>query len=215
METIHTRQDRSYSLLVGILDLMLINSCGILVACVSGRQTLTLSAFVGINAIAVFILREWLMDILGIHTNVSWLNKVTKRIVSTVVGLVISLTILPVATLIAFIVIKRNSPGPVLVPTKLRNSQGRETGCLIFRPADSFVNRIPFCKLPLALNLIAGLSLWNIGRYEIIQPSMLPRDFDETYGSKPDEDDVIYPQPNTEKKYDYEHIEQTVWQEKE
>lgn len=216
MESIETKQGKNRSLLVGVMDLMVINSCGMLVACVSGPQTFTFCAFAGLNAIAIVILREWIMDILGIHANVSWLNIAVKRILSTAAGLTISFTILPIALVIAAVVTKRHSPGPVLVPARLRNSGGREIGCLVFRPVDSFVNRGLFGKLPLAPNLIAGrLSLWNIGKYELQQPPVLPQDAYKADDIRQNTDNETKTVPSTEMKYDYEHIEQTVWQEKE
>ena len=92
MENIDTKQNNNYSLLICFLDLMIINSCGIFLACIAGAQTLVFSVFAGINAIAIVILREWLMRILNIHVNVSWLNVLLKRIISLAVGITISVT---------------------------------------------------------------------------------------------------------------------------
>ncbi len=219
MENIDTKQNNNYSLLICFLDLMIINSCGIFLACIAGAQTLVFSVFAGINAIAIVILREWLMRILNIHVNVSWLNVLLKRIISLAVGITVSVTILPIATAIAFITTKRHSAGPVLISAKLRSKNGSEINCLAFRPVGSFINNGVFGKLPLALNLITGpLSLWNISNYEIQQPLM----WIQTPDNRGDEDcggnsvgGIMNDKPNTETKYNYEHTEQTVWQDEE
>ena len=205
MENIDTKHKKNHSLLVCFMDLMILNSCGIFAACITGAQTLLFSAFAGINAIAIVIAREWIMRILDIHANVSWLNVALKRIISMTAGIAASVTILPAVTAIAFITTKRHGAGPVMVSARLRNKSGREINCLVFRPAGCFTDKGFLGKLPLALNLITGrLSLWNISNYEIQQPLV--------WAQVPDNADD---KPNVETNYNYEHTEQTIWQDEE
>ena len=218
MQNTDTKQQDNYSLPVCFLDLMIVNSCGIFVTCIAGAQTLAFSTFVGINAIAIVILREWFMRTLKIHSNASWLNIVLKRIVNLTVGITVSVTILPIAIAVAFVVTKRHSAGPAIISAKLCNRNGRIVNCLVFRPVGNFINKGILSRLPLALNLITGsLSLWNVGNYEIEQPLIWTPDFD----NKEDDDNgmnetgMINSNSNTETEYDYEHTEQTVWQEEE
>lgn len=219
MENIDTKKNNNYSLLVCLLDLMILNSCGIFVACIAGTQTLVFSAFAGINAIAIVILREWIMRILDIHVNVSWLNVILKRIISMAVGIITSVTILPVAIAMAFIMTKRHSAGPVLISAILRNKSGREINCLAFRPVGCFTDKGFWGKLPLALNLVTGrLSLWNINNYEMKQPLMWPQGSDNTDDGDENERSatgITGDKPNIETKYNYEHTEQTIWQDEE
>ena len=219
MENIDTKQNNNYSLLVCFLDLMILNSCGIFAACIAGSQTLVFSTFAGINAIAIVILREWIMRILDIHVNVSWLNVVLKRIISMAVGIIASVTILPVAIAMAFIMTKRHSAGPVLISAKLRNKNGREINCLALRPAGRLSDKGFFGKLPLALNLVTGpLSLWNISNYEMQQPLMWTQGSGDTDGSEANvrnANGITGYKPGIETEYNYEHTEQTIWQDEE
>lgn len=181
METTATISISTQRRLTILLDVMTLLSLGLLAILLTGNAAAAVSVIACFNMLLIIVLRLWLMKMLGIHANVSLLNLFLKRIAGLVVGLVVALTILPFACLLALPLIKSKSSGPVLHRIFLSRKDKIVGKGFTFRRCGSLMDDPLLQKIPVLLNLITGgISLWNLSRTEIIYPEDQPSELSES-----------------------------------
>lgn len=170
METnsiIDTQSQRTLTLTLDALTLLLAGIFAALCSIATQHPFLATSAAL---AFALTLgLRLWLMKLLGVHTNVSWLNLALKRIAGILVGLIVALFLLPMVCIIALPLVKIKGRGPVFHRIHLSRKGNIVGHGFTFRRNGSLMEDPLLQKIPVLLNLLTGsISLWNLSRTEII-----------------------------------------------